>query len=137
MTAGGATIGGATLKGQRILLIEDEAMVAFMIEDMLESFGSVVVEVAGDLSRGLALARDDALVIDAAVLDVNLGGEPVFPLAETLAARGVPFVFSTGYGREGVIPPFDCRPVLAKPFSAQSLAAALLSVIFPRAPSSS
>ena len=128
------TADGATLRGQRILVIEDEALVASMIEDMLESFGSVVVEVAGNLSRGLALARDDALAIDAAVLDVNLGGETVFPLAETLAARGVPFIFSTGYGREGVVPPFDRCTVLAKPFSAQSLAAALLSVIIPKAP---
>ncbi len=118
-----------TLKGLRILLVEDETMVAILIEDMLEGFGSVVVDVAGTLSRGLAMVRDESLALDAAILDVNLGGEKVYPVAELLAARGVPLVFSTGYGREGMATRFAGFPVLAKPFSAQALQAALLTAL--------
>ncbi len=117
------------LTGLRLLIVEDEALVAMMLEDMLESLGCVVVQVAGSVTQGLALAGDDTIDLDAAVLDVNLGGEKVYPVAEMLTAHGVPFIFSTGYGLAGIAPGFAGVPALAKPFPAQALEAALLSVL--------
>jgi CheY-like chemotaxis protein len=117
------------LTGRRLLIVEDEALVAMMLEDMLESLGCVVVEVAGSVTRGLALAGDAGIDLDAAVLDVNLGGEKVYPVAEMLTANGVPFIFSTGYGLAGIAPGFAGVPALAKPFRPQALEAALLSVL--------
>ena len=90
------------LLGLRVLVVEDEALVAMQLEDMLDELGCVVVDVAGTVSRGVALAADAAVALDGAILDVNLGGEKVYPVAERLAARGVPFVFCTGYGVAGI-----------------------------------
>lgn len=115
------------LAGRRLLIVEDEAMVAMLLEDMLCGLGCVVVEVAGSVARGLASV--DASRLDAAVLDVNLGGEKVYPVAEKLAAAGVPFIFATGYGLAGIAPAFAGVPALAKPYSAQALKTALLSVL--------
>jgi DNA-binding LytR/AlgR family response regulator len=79
----------------------------------------VVVDVAGTLARGVALA--EKLAIDGAILDINLGGEKVFPVAERLAERGVPFVFCTGYGLAGVPADFAQAPTLAKPYDQRQL----------------
>ena len=118
------------LAGRKILIVEDEAMVAVMIEDMLEALGCVVVDVAGAVRAGLAVADDEQIVLDGAVLDVNLGGgEKVFPVAMRLAARGVPFIFSTGYGAQGIETPFAQAPVLAKPYASAELEEALTSVL--------
>jgi CheY-like chemotaxis protein len=113
------------LSGKRLLVVEDEAFVALMLEAMLEGFGCDVVGVAGTLSRGLEYAGDETLTIDGAVLDINLGGEKVFPVAERLAARGVPFIFSTGYGAEGVPRDFAGVPTIAKPYLEETLKTAL------------
>ncbi|CAH2602509.1 Response regulator [Rhodovastum atsumiense] len=110
-----------TLDGARLLVVEDEAMVAMLVEDMLTDLGGVVVEVAGTVARGLAAAASETSALDAAVLDVNVGGEKVFPVAEALAARGVPFAFATGYGAEGIEARFAAAPVLAKPFTIEAL----------------
>ncbi|HEX5378869.1 MAG TPA: response regulator [Phenylobacterium sp.] len=117
------------LFGMRLLLVEDEAMVAMMLEAMLTDLGCVVVDVAGTVSRGLSLVETAHGDLDAAVLDVNLGGEKVYPVAERLAADGVPFVFSTGYGVGGIAPGFDRIPALAKPFGAKALENALLAAL--------
>jgi CheY-like chemotaxis protein len=84
------------LTGKRILVVEDEALVAFMVADMLEEVGVVVVGPAGTVEEGLALVSSETL--DGALLDVNLRGERIEPVAEALEALGVPFVFATGYG---------------------------------------
>ncbi|HEY4044669.1 MAG TPA: response regulator [Rhodopila sp.] len=115
------------LTGFRVLVVEDEALVAMLIEDFLTDLGCVVVRIAGTLSQGLALASDASLLIDGATLDVNLGGEPVFPIADALRERGVPFVFATGYGKGGLAPRYADYPVIAKPFGFEPLRAALLS----------
>ena len=130
-TAGFLSSGGETapLSGLRLLVVEDEAIIAFLIEDMLEGLGATVVGVVGDISEALASTGAEGLQIDAAVLDVNLGGKKVDPVADALAATGVPFIFATGYGRDGVAPRFANFPVLAKPFLAEALAVALLSVL--------
>lgn len=116
------------LKGLRLLVVEDEAMIALMLEDMLDAFGCVVAGFAGTLTRGLALATDDALTIDGAILDVNLGGEMVFPVASSLTQRGVPFIFCTGYGRLAQETNFAHVPALAKPYSKEDLECMLVSV---------
>lgn len=121
-----------SLAGLRLLLVEDEAMVAMLVEDMLTDLGCVVVEVAGTVSRGVALASDGTLPLDGAILDVNLGGEKVYPVAEALAARDVPFVFSTGYGMAGISDAFSHVPVLSKPYDIRVLQQALTSKIAPR-----
>lgn len=119
----------APLAGRRLLVVEDEALVAMMIEDMLGDLGCVVVEVASSLAQAMALAEDPALALDGALLDLNLAGEKVYPVAERLAANGVPFVFSTGYGKAGIDAGYGHVPVLAKPFKPRALEAALLSAL--------
>lgn len=116
------------LKGRRILVVEDEAVLAIMVEDMLIDLGCVVVGVAGTVEKGMAIALATDVALDGAVLDVNIGGEPVFPIAEALTARGVPFVFATGYGTAGLEPRFARRPTVAKPFLLRTLEQALLQI---------
>jgi CheY-like chemotaxis protein len=111
------------LSGLRLLLVEDEAMVAMMLEDMLGDFGCAVVGPAASVAAALELAGREA--IDGAILDVNVGGEPIYPVAEALAARGVPFVFTTGYGAADIDRRFAGAPAVQKPFSAGALRDAL------------
>ena len=118
---------GDRLSGKRLLVVEDEAFIALMLEELLEGFGCNVVGVAGTLSRGLAMANDETLPIDGAVLDINLGGEKVFPVAERLTARGVPFIFCTGYGADGLPGAFASVPTLAKPYLEDTLRNTLVS----------
>ena len=115
------------LAGLRVLVIEDEALVAMLVEDFLTDLGCVVVGVAGTLTAGLELANDASLAIDGAMLDINLGGEKVFPIAEALLRRGIPFLFATGYGAQGLLPDYAGYPVIAKPFRLEPLRTALTS----------
>ena len=116
----------STLAGKRVLAVEDEGLVAMWLEDLLHDLGCVVVGPANSLEVAFELLEDDA--IELAVLDVNIAGEKVFPVAEQLAARNVPFVFATGYGASGVIEPFGERPVVQKPYTLDMLKRALESV---------
>jgi CheY-like chemotaxis protein len=106
--------------GPRVLVVEDEAMVSMMLEDMLLDLGCELVGPASSLAEGLDLARREQF--DFAVLDVNLGGEKVFPIADALAERQLPFVYATGYGRAGLREEDAARPVVQKPYSLQELA---------------
>ena len=110
----------AKAPGPRVLVVEDEAMVAMMLEDMLLDLGCEIVGPAASLSGGLALVRAGGF--DAAVLDVNLAGEKAFPIADALAERGIPFVYATGYGRAGLRGEDEQRLVLQKPYTVQELA---------------
>ena len=114
-----------SLEGLRLLVVEDEMLVALALEEMLGDFGCVVVDVAGTVDRGLALA--DKLTLDGAILDINLGGEKVFPVAQRLAERGVPFVFCTAYGAAALPACFAKAPTLAKPYNEQRLRSLLIS----------
>jgi CheY-like chemotaxis protein len=107
----------------RVLVIEDEMLVAMNIEDMLLDLGHEVAGLAGRLDAALSLAREAEF--DLAMLDVNLAGETSFPVAAILADRGIPFLFATGYGIKGIAEEYRDRPVLQKPFRTQDLAAAL------------
>ena len=116
--------GSEPLQGRRILVVEDEMMIAMLVEDMLGELGCTVVGPAHALPAALELASG-ATEIDAALLDINLGGQPVFAIADALRARGVPMIFSTGYGESGLRDVDRGMPVLQKPFRASDLAAAL------------
>lgn len=112
-------IGGDELKGLRVLVVEDEAAISLLLEDMLLDFGCEVIGPAARLSAALdAVARE---VVDIAILDVNVAGEPIYPVAEALVQRSIPFVFSTGYGSAGIKDSFRNRPVLQKPFAQNDL----------------
>jgi CheY-like chemotaxis protein len=97
----------------RVLVVEDEGLIALMLEDMIEDMGCDVAYSAGSVAQALAWIERDGRT-DVALLDVNLGGETVFPVAEALRARGIPFVFATGYG-DGHDPRFGDAPNLGKP----------------------
>lgn len=107
----------------RILLLEDEAPVALLLEDMLEEAGCVVAASVARIDE--ALKRIEAERFDAAILDVNIGGETSWDVADALRRQGVPFVFSTGYGSAGMKPEYRSSPVLQKPFGADDLERAL------------
>lgn len=114
----------AELGGRRILVVEDESLVAMLIETILEDLGGETVGPLASVEEALAFLGD-APALDAALLDVNLAGRQVFPVAEALAASGVPFVFSTGYGEGGLPETWRGRPTVQKPFTEASLRAAL------------
>lgn len=107
----------------RILIVEDESLVAMMLEDVLLDLGHDIAGVAGRLNDALRLATD--LKIDFAVLDLNLNGERTDPVAAALRSRGVPFIFATGYGVAGVTEDWSGVPVVQKPFQANELLAAM------------
>jgi CheY-like chemotaxis protein len=109
------------LTGLKVFAVEDESLVAMQLEDMLYDFGCEVVGVAMRFNRALEMA--DALPqVDFAVLDVNIGGDKVYPVAERLRARGVPIVFATGYGRAGVDAEWHGCQIVQKPYTAKELA---------------
>jgi CheY-like chemotaxis protein len=111
----------------RILLVEDEALIALMLEDMVEGMGCAVTGLAPRVGLGVAMAETGQF--DVAILDVNVAGENVEPVADRLAAREVPFIFATGYGEAGVPLRYRGRPVVAKPFRSDQLEAAINKAI--------
>jgi len=111
------------LAGKRILLVEDEVLIAEMVVDMLVGLGATVVGPALTLHSGLSLAGSEE--IDAAVLDVNLRGERIDPVADLLDARGIPVLFATGYGMGAGANRRDA-PVIDKPYTEERLASALM-----------
>lgn len=108
---------------KRAFLVEDEGVVALLIESMLNELGYQVVGPVPRLAKALDLARAEQF--DIAVLDVNLNGTNSFPIADVLIDRGVPFVFATGYGAPGIPPYLSDRAILQKPFKTLQLAAAI------------
>ncbi len=102
-------------ESRRILVVEDDFLVASLLAEILESVGWQVVGPVAHLATALDAAASEG--IDAAVLDVDLGGQTVYPVAAVLDARRVPFVFVTGCNREALPPLFCGRPHLGKPFA--------------------
>ncbi len=107
------------LSGMRVLVVEDETLVAILLEDMLTDLGCEVIGLAARV--GAAREMVERNKPDCVILDVNVGGEMVYPVAEMLEARGVPFVFVTGYSGKTVVPRFQTRPTLQKPFECDQL----------------
>jgi len=102
----------------RVLIVEDEALVAMLLEDMLIDAGYVVAGTVSAIQQALEFVADAPEDFDVAILDVNLRGKPIFPVAEALVAAGKPFVFATGYGAGSLPETWRNRPTLQKPFGA-------------------
>lgn len=109
---------------QNILIVEDEPLIAMMIEDFLEVLDKTVAGSADTVEAALGIIAGGG--VDAAILDVNLrGGEKSFPIADALAGRGIPFVFATGGSQDTVAEEYRDRPTLPKPFTMDGVAKAL------------
>ncbi|KRB52333.1 HWE histidine kinase domain-containing protein [Phenylobacterium sp. Root700] len=118
--------GSTDLRGARVLIVEDAVLLALELETGLSEAGAEVVGPAYELSEAMTLLDGP---IDAAVLDANLNGLSVTPVAEALAARGVPFVFATGYGEAGGAPLGFDAPVIRKPYDVTQVAAAVAALL--------
>ena len=101
-------------------------MIRMLLDGMLSDLGYTMVAEAGAIDEAMALAKQAEF--DAAILDVNLNGQPITPVVEILVARGLPFVFATGYDLRGVPAAYRDRPTLQKPFQVEALAGALEAI---------
>lgn len=117
------TLVSSRFQGVRVLVVEDETIISFLLEDMLADMGCDVVGQASGVQQAFDLLREHRP--DIAVLDVNLRGEMIYPFAEQLEAEGVPFVFTTGYGTVGLPERWARWPIIQKPFQAGALLTAL------------
>jgi CheY-like chemotaxis protein len=117
--------------GKTVLVVEDEIMIRLLLEDMLGDLGYTITAAVGRIDDAVKVAKTGNF--DVAILDVNLNGQTVGPVAEILEARGVPFVFATGYGERGLPERFSKRPTLQKPFQQENLGR-ILSQAFENMP---
>lgn len=108
----------------RILVVEDEALIAMQLEDLLTALGHSVVAIATRMDRAVSAAAE--VDIDFAILDVNVAGTTSFPVADILRRRGISFMFATGYGTAGLVDGYRDEVTLRKPYGMQELARALL-----------
>ncbi len=111
----------------RVLVVEDEYLIRMLLEDMLADLGYAVSEAVGTIAEARKFAAGDAF--DVAILDVNLDGEEIYPVADILAQRGLPFVFVTGYGEGSLPAKYSSRPALQKPFQTEQLKATLAGLL--------
>jgi CheY-like chemotaxis protein len=116
------------LRGLRVLLVEDEPMICLLFEDMLVELGCELVGSASDFSKACDLA-DSQKRIDVAILDVNLCGRPVYPMASRLVERGVSLLFCTGFGADGLLPERRHHSTLGKPVTIDMLAHGLTHAV--------
>lgn len=116
------------LAGRRVLIVEDESLVAMLLETILEDMGCIPVGPASNIDDGMAMATDGQ-DLDAALLDVNVAGRQVFPVAQALKDRGIPFVFSTGYGESGLPDEWRGQATLQKPFTEAAVRDALMKAM--------
>ena len=113
--------------GGSVFLVEDEVMIRMMVADMLEELGYSVAAEAGEINEAVRLAGSTEF--DIAILDVNVNGKVISPVAEVLAGRGRPFIFATGYGAQGLPEEYRNRPTLQKPFQMETLAQVLADTL--------
>lgn len=121
---------GSETGTKRVLLVEDDSLVAMLVEDMLDELGFSLHDNPASVSAALSAVAKGGF--DLAVLDVNLAGQPVFPVAEALDAAHIPFVFASGYGKAGLPEAWAGRPVAAKPFRLEDLEAVLNAALTAR-----
>ena len=105
--------------GGSVFLVEDEVMIRMMVADMLEELGYKVAAEAGDIVEAMRLAQSTEF--DFAILDVNVNGKVISPVADVIKAKGRPFIFATGYGSSGLPEQYRDRPALQKPFQLDAL----------------
>jgi DNA-binding NtrC family response regulator len=110
----------------RVLIVEDEMLIALGLIDMVEALGASPVS-ASRLAKALALVADETF--DAAIVDMNLANEPADAILDALSVCGIPFVITTGYGTEAIAEKYRGAPRLAKPYMPEHVEAALLSVL--------
>ena len=103
----------------RVLVVEDEYLIRMLLEDMLGELGYGIAAAVGTISEARQIATDGQF--NAAILDVNVDGQEIYPVADILTERGLPFVFVTGYGERSLPEPYRGRPALQKPFQAEQL----------------
>jgi CheY-like chemotaxis protein len=116
-------------KAARVLVVEDEYLIRMLLEDMLSEIGYELAAAVGGIAEASEhAARGD---FNVAILDVNLDGVEVYPVADILARRGLPFVFVTGYGEASLPENYRGRPALQKPFQAEQLRAVLAGLLAP------
>ena len=106
--------------GGSVFLVEDEVMIRMMVADMLEELGYRIAAEAGEINEAVKLAQTTDF--DFAILDVNVNGKVISPVADLIKARGRPFIFATGYGSSGLPEEYRDRPALQKPFQLETLA---------------
>jgi CheY-like chemotaxis protein len=121
------TSDGIGVAGKRVLVVEDELMIRMLLEGMLTDLGYSVAAEAGAIDEAMSLAKQAEF--DIALLDVNLNGHPITPVVEILIQRGLPFVFASGYGKQGVPEAYRTSPTLQKPFQAEALAQAIAAAM--------
>jgi CheY-like chemotaxis protein len=105
--------------GKDSVMIADEVMIRMMVADMLEELGYSVAAEAGEINEAIRLAQ--SAEFDLAILDVNVNGKVISPVAELIDSRNIPFIFATGYGSSGLPEEFRDRPALQKPFQVETL----------------
>jgi PAS domain S-box-containing protein len=127
--ASAAPVSAIAVAGNRIMIVEDEALVALALRETLDEMGFAVLGPFNRISEAMIALRNNR--IDAAVLDVNLGGELIYPLADVLAADHVPFVFITGYGADEIEPRYASVPILQKPIEPGALQSVLARPAMP------
>jgi len=136
VAAGGrfGTLGGAghwgVLRGRRILIVEDEVLVSVMLANLVTDAGAVVIGPTGTTTKALALNEQE--VTHCAVLDVKLMDGMSVPVAESLAARGIPFVVATGYRPEAIAPGYNGAPVLRKVYMSDEVIEAIADTLRPQ-----
>jgi CheY-like chemotaxis protein len=109
----------ASRPGGSVFLVEDEVMIRMMVADMLNELGYSVAAEAGEINEAIKLAQSTEF--DIAILDVNVNGKVISPVAELIKARNRPFIFATGYGSQGLPEEYRDRPALQKPFQIETL----------------
>jgi CheY-like chemotaxis protein len=114
----------AEFAGLKILIAEDEYLISLMLQQMLEDLGCAIVGAAENLTAALSLVSAGGA--DVAILDVNLGGQSIYPVADLLAAKRVPIIFATGYGQQGLNESYRGHTILAKPYDVDAVRSSLL-----------
>ena len=116
------------LSGRRVLVVEDESLVAMLLETILEDMGCTPVGPISTVEEALSVVAQETQ-LDAALLDVNVAGVHVFPVAQALKDKGVPFVFSTGYGEGGLPDEWRGQATIQKPFTEDAVQQALMKAM--------